>query len=147
LRLTLPRPLHFFFEERKKFAGAALQLFREFKAKSTNADLFGSAKFGSNVKFKPLQAADLLVGIVNRHFKEQVFDLPYRMRKPLDRLNRRKNLMWFSRARQCSQPTCDFCARARTSYSEAPARVRLGQVLDACVTAILAEVDSLSRGA
>lgn len=95
--VTLPRPLYFLFDEKKTFAGAALRLFADFKevlvnTKSENADLFGDAAFGSRKKYKPLQAADLLVGVVNRRFREMVFKLPYKMEKPLDRLARKRNM-------------------------------------------------------
>src|SRR5260370_30562077 len=63
---TLPKPLYFLFEEKKKFAGAALRLFGDFKDKYNQDGLFGDAAFGSKKKYKPLQAADLLVSVVNR---------------------------------------------------------------------------------
>lgn len=95
--VSLPRPLYFLFEEKQAFSGAALRLFTEFKevlekTNSPNADLFGYASFGPKKSFKPLQAADLLVSVVNRRFKEMVFKLPSKMAKPLDRLNRKRNV-------------------------------------------------------
>jgi hypothetical protein len=97
-RISPPRPLYFLFEEKQKFAGAALRMFTEFKeilekTNSPNASLFGSAAFGPKKKFVPLQAADLLVGVINKRFREMVFNLPYKMEKPLDRLNRKGNLL------------------------------------------------------
>lgn len=96
--IILPRPLCFLFEEKRGFAGAALRMFTEFKeileqTNSPNAGLFGYAAFGPKRQFTPLQAADLLVGVINRRFREMVFKLPYKMQKPLDRLNRKGNLL------------------------------------------------------
>jgi len=92
LKITLPKPLYFLFEEKKKFAGAALKLFSEFKERNNQTGIFGDAEFGAKAKYKPLQVADLLVGVINRRFKEMVFRLPYKMQKPLDRLNRKGNI-------------------------------------------------------
>jgi hypothetical protein len=97
-RLVLPKPLYLLFEERKKFQGAALRMFTEFKeileqTTSPNANLFAKAEFGVKKDYISLQAADLLVGVVNRRFKEMVFKLPYKMKKPLDRLNRKGHLI------------------------------------------------------
>jgi hypothetical protein len=88
----LPKPLYFLFEEKRKFAQSALELFAAFKDRQRDKGLFGSAAFGPK-DLKPLQAADLLVGVVNRRFKEMVFGLPYKMEKPLDRLNRRRDVI------------------------------------------------------
>jgi hypothetical protein len=91
-RKQLPKPLYFLFEEKQKFSGSALDLFLRFKQRYNQNGIFGSAAFGEKAKFKPLQAADLLVGVVNRRFKEMAFKLPYKMEKPLDRLNRRRDV-------------------------------------------------------
>jgi Protein of unknown function (DUF3800) len=92
-RKELPKPLYFLFDEKKKFSESALRLFFAFKQQHNQTGIFGDAAFGSRKKYKPLQAADLLVWVVNRRFKEMVFKLPYKMRKPLDRLNRRGDVI------------------------------------------------------
>jgi Protein of unknown function (DUF3800) len=92
LNKVLPKPLYFLFEERKKFAESALKLFSIFKNRPQHAGLFGYAAFGPKKEFIPLQAADLLVGVVNRRFKEMKFNLPYKMEKPLDRLFRSRDV-------------------------------------------------------
>jgi hypothetical protein len=90
---SLPKPLWVLFEEKDAFAGSALRLFSAFKRQRNHSGLFGSAAFGAKKDFMPLQAADLLVSVVNRRFKEMVFKLDYKMQKPLDRLNRRRDVI------------------------------------------------------
>jgi hypothetical protein len=110
---SLPRPLDFLFEEKPKFIGSAMELFAVFKERHSQQGLFGSAASGTK-ELKPLQAADLLVGVVNRRFKEMVFKLPYKMQKPLDRLNRRRDVIVSFPDKQILQRYADFLRRETT---------------------------------
>ena len=93
---VVPRPLYFLFDNKPEFQFKALELFGVFKGaiekNERDKDLFGDAAFGSRIRYAPLQAADLLVNVVNRRFKEMALRLPYKMEKPLDRLNRKGNI-------------------------------------------------------
>ena len=68
---SLPLPLFFLFDNEPKFQGAASELYREYQtAYDPNGEIFGGIDFGGRKKYKPLQIADLLVGLINRRFEE-----------------------------------------------------------------------------
>jgi len=70
-RASLPLPLFFLFDNKPKFEGAALKIYREYqRAHDPKEDIFDGIAFGSRKKYKFLQIADLLVGVINRRFEE-----------------------------------------------------------------------------
>lgn len=101
---SLPLPLFFLFDNKPKFEGAALKIYREYQAAfDPKEEIFDGIAFGSRKKYKPLQIADLLVGLVNRRFEEmtQAIDPELsKIKKPLDLL--------FKKEMAISFPTADL---------------------------------------
>lgn len=94
LRISLPKPLYFLFDSKKGFEGNALKLYREYqRLADPKEEVFGGIAFGSRDKYVPLQAADSLVHVVARRFREMADALPYKMKKPLDILDRHGNIV------------------------------------------------------
>jgi hypothetical protein len=115
-RFSLPKPLYFLFDNRPKFEGEALRLYREYQGRyDPEEKLFGDVAFGSRLKYKPLQIADLLVHVVNRRFKEMARAVPpeeSKMKKPLDILMRRGNVFISFPTKELMQEYQEFAQRS-----------------------------------
>jgi len=113
-RTSLPLPLFFLFDNKPKFEGAALKLYREYQQEhDQNEQIFGDLAFGSRKKYKPLQTADLLVGVINRRFEEMTHGIGpelSKMKKPLDLLFKKEIAVSFPTAELVKEFT-DFAQR------------------------------------
>lgn len=114
-RFSLPTPLYFLFDNKPKFEGEALRLYRDYQSRcDPHEKLFGDIAFGSRLKYKPLQIADLLVHIINRRFKEMARAIPpeqSKMKKPLDILMRRGNVFISFPTKELMQEYQEFAQR------------------------------------
>jgi hypothetical protein len=103
----LPLPLFFPFDNKPKFEGAALKIYREYQtAYDPKEEIFDGIAFGSRKKYKPLQIADLLVGLINRRFEEMTRAVDpelSKIKKPLDLLFKREILISFPTAKLLKQ--------------------------------------------
>lgn len=101
-RASLPLPLFFLFDNKPKFEAVALKIYREYQtAHDPKEEIFDGIAFGSRKKYKPLQTADLLVGVINRRFEEMTHGLQpvlSKMKKPLDLLSKKELLIAFPTA-------------------------------------------------
>jgi hypothetical protein len=99
---SLPLPLFFLFDNKPKFEGAARELYSEYRtAMDPKGDIFGGIDFGSRKKYKPLQIADLLVGLINRRFEEMTRAVDpelSKIKKPLDLLFKKEIAISFPTA-------------------------------------------------
>jgi hypothetical protein len=104
---SLPLPLFFLFDNKPKFQGAALELYREYQtAHDPKGEIFGGIDFGSRKKYKSLQIADLLVGLVNRRFEEMTRAVDpelSKIKKPLDLLFKKEIVISFPTAEMLRQ--------------------------------------------
>jgi len=104
---SLPLPLFFLFDNKPKFEGAALKLYREYQAAyDLKGEIFGGIDFGSRKKYKPLQIADLLVGLINRRFEEMTRAVDpelSKIKKPLDLLFKKEIAISFPTAEMLRQ--------------------------------------------
>lgn len=102
LRAQLPLPLYFLFDNKPRFEGAALKLYREYQAEhDPKEEIYDGIAFASRKKYKALQMADLLVGVINRRFEEMVHRIQpesSRMKKPLDLLTKKEIAVAFPTA-------------------------------------------------
>jgi hypothetical protein len=94
----LPLPLFFLFDNRPRFEGIAHKVYREYQqAYDPNEKMFDGIAFGSRKKYKPLQIADLLVGVINRRFEEMTHAIQpdsSKMKKPMDLLFEKDTLLY-----------------------------------------------------
>jgi hypothetical protein len=101
-KLDLPLPLFFLFDNKPKFEGAALQLYREYQQEHDPKEtIYDGIAFGSRKKYKALQMADLLVGVINRRFEEMTHKVMpdfSKMNKPLSLLVKRPIMVSFPTA-------------------------------------------------
>lgn len=115
-RYSLPKPLCFLFDNKPKFEGEALRLYREYQGRyDGEGRLFGDIEFGSRLKFKSLQIADLLVHVINRRFKEMVHQMPpdeSKMKKPMDILFRHGNVFISFPTEELIKQYRDFARRS-----------------------------------
>jgi hypothetical protein len=98
---SLPVPLFFLFDDKPKFEGAARTLYREYQSSyDPKEQIFGGMDFGSRKKYKPLQIADLLVGVINKRFEEmtQAVDPELSKIKQLDLLFKKEIAISFPTA-------------------------------------------------
>jgi len=118
-KIALPLPLFFLFDNKPKFEGAALKLYREYQAAhDPDGKIFGDLAFGSRKKYKPLQIADLLVGVINRRFAEMIHKIQpdsSKMKKPLDLLTKRPIATTFPMAKDLKEFK-DFVQRRPLHY-------------------------------
>ena len=113
-RASLPLPLFFLFDNKPKFEGAALKLYRDYQQEyDPDEQIFGDLAFGSRKKYKPLQAADLLVGVINRRFEEMTHGIGpelSKMKKPMDLLFKKEIAITFPTAEKLKE-FADFAQR------------------------------------
>jgi hypothetical protein len=113
---SLPLPLFFLFDNKPKFEGSALELYREYQvAYDPKENILGGIDFGSRKKYKPLQIADLLVGLINRRFEEmtQAVDPELsKIKKALDLLFKKEIAISFPTAKLLKQ--CPEFAQRRS---------------------------------
>lgn len=113
-RTSLPVPLFFLFDNKRKFEGAALKLYREYQMEHDPKEkLFDGIAFGSRKKYKPLQTADLLVGVINHRFEEMTHGVQSqqsKMKKPMDLLFKKEILITFPTAKLLTE-FADFAQR------------------------------------
>jgi hypothetical protein len=113
-RTSLPLPLFFLFDNKPKFEGAALKLYREYQIEhDPKEEIFDGFASGSRKKYKPLQTADLLVGVINRRFEEMTHGVGpelSKMKKPMDLLFKKEIAITFPTAELIKQ-FADFAQR------------------------------------
>jgi hypothetical protein len=111
---TLPIPLFFLFDNKPKFEGAALKLYREYQQEhDPQEEIFDRIAFGSRKKHKPLQTADLLVGVINHRFEEMTRGVGpelSKMKKPMDVLFKKEIAITFPTA-ELLKEFADFAQR------------------------------------
>lgn len=91
--VTLPKPLWFLFDQRKKSVKFAAEIFYTVKRLRDKTGTFGSMGFGEMWNTPQLQAADLLVYETTRSNLERAHNPSVDMRKSLKTLGRKKNLL------------------------------------------------------
>jgi hypothetical protein len=111
---ALPLPLFFLFDNKPKFEGAARKVYREYQQEhDPKEEIFDGIAFGSRKKYKSLQIADLLVGVINRRFEEMVHRVDpesSKMKKPMDLLFKKKILIAFPDTQKLKE-FADFARR------------------------------------
>jgi hypothetical protein len=113
-RGSLPIPMFFLFDNKPKFEGAARKLYREYQMEhDLKEEIFDGIEFGSRKKYKSLQTADLLVGVVNRRFEEMTHGVGpelSKMKNPMDLLFKKEIAVAFPTA-QLLKDFADFAQR------------------------------------
>jgi hypothetical protein len=111
---ALPTPLFFLFDNRPGFKGEVSKLYREYQLEhDPKKEIFDGFDFGSRKKYKCLQIADLLVGIVNRRFDEMTHGVGpglSKIKKPLDLLFKKEIMVSFPCA-ELLKEFADFAQR------------------------------------
>jgi hypothetical protein len=104
----------FSFDNKPKFEGAALKLYREYQQEhDPQEEIFDRIAFGSRKKYKPLQTADLLVVVINHRFEEMTRGVGpelSKMKKPMDVLFKKEIAITFPTA-ELLKEFADFAQR------------------------------------
>ena len=111
--ITIPRPLWFLFDRRKKAVELAASIFYHVKATKDPTNMLGEMGFGEMWKTPQLQAADLLVYETARHKLERDYNLSPSMRKSFERLKRKNRLLIVYLNREYLDKYVQFVRRAQ----------------------------------
>ena len=117
--ITIPRPLWFLFDRRKKAVQFAASIFYQVKATKDPTGILGEMGFGEMWKTPQLQAADLLVYETARYKLERDYNLSPSMRKSFEKLKRKNRLLIVYLNREYLDKYVQFVRRAQATEESA----------------------------